>query len=348
VAAGVTRERYGDPMADAVFLVVGAGDAGPGDRDEMLRRGQAALQEAGVDGIDRFDVPARGVSTDEGEGVLRPEVAALVPALQSGSLFGGRRGCLVVDAQNLLKGEADVIAQLIAELDRGTAVVCFVSAGALPAPLARVVDRVGERVTVKKLRERDAAEWLTGAARRRRVSLTPGAAAALVQRFGSDIASLGQALDQLSMVEGSIDEADVISRFRNRPDEPMWHYADAVGEGDVGVALRRLADFLTHGHPLQLLAFLESDLRRRSLAAAAPDQATFAEWAGGSMAQFPLQKAWRSRGRASPERLRRALDALARADLHLKSMPEATHRLTMERLTVALCQWYGGRGVRRA
>jgi len=28
-------------------------------------------------------------------------------------------------------------------------------------------------------------------------------------------------------------------------------------------------------------------------------------------------------------------------------MPEATHRLTMERLTVALCQWYGGRVTRR-
>lgn len=347
-AARVIGVRYGAPVAAAVMLVAGAGDAGPGDRDEMLRRGQTALQEAGAQGIDRLDVPSRGTSTDEGEGVLRPEVALLVPALQSGSLFGGRRGCLVVDAQNLLKAEAEVIAELVADLDSGTALVCFVAAGALPAPLGRVVDRVGERVTVKKLRERDAAEWLVGAARRLRVNLTPGAAGALVQRFGSDIASLGQALDQLALVEGPITEGEVISRFRNRPDEPMWHFADAVGEGDVGAALRRLADFLTHGHPLQLLAFLETDLRRRALAAAAPDQATFAEWAGGSMAQFPLQKAWRSRGRTSPERLRRALDALARADLWLKTMPEATHRLTMERLTVALCQWYGGRGGRRA
>ena len=76
-------------------------------------------------------------------------------------------------------------------------------------------------------------------------------------------------------------------------------------------------------------------------------KATFAEWAGGSPAQFPIQKAWRARSRTSPERLGRALDALARADLQLKSMPEATHRVTMERLTVALCQWYGGRPTRR-
>ena len=334
-------------MDTAVLLVVGAGDAGPGDRDEMLRRGYAALEEAGVDGVDRFDVPGRGVSTDEGEGALRPEVEGIIPALQSGSLFGGRRGLLVVDAQNLLKGEAEVLAELVAGLDPATAVVCFVSAGALPAPLGRVVERVGEKDTVKKLRERDAADWLGGAARQRRVSLTAGGAAALVQRFGSDIASLGQALDQLAMLEGPVTEAEIASRFRNRPDEPMWHYADAVGEGDVGAALRRLTDFLAHGHPLQLLAFLENDLRRRALALAAPDQATFLEWAGGSAAQFPMQKAWKARSRTSPERLGRALDALARADLHIKSMPEATHRLTMERLTVALCLWYGGRRGRR-
>lgn len=345
--AGVTPPRYGASVDTAVLLVAGAGDAGPGDRDEMLRRGYAVLGEAGVDGVDRFDVPARGASADEGEGGSRAEVAGLIPALQSGSLFGGRRGLLVVDAQNLLKAEAEVVAELVAGLDPAVAVVCFVSAGALPAPLARVVDRVGERETVKKLRERDAAEWLAGAARERRVSLSAGAAAALVQRFGSDIASLGQALDQLAMLEGPVTEAEVTSRFRNRPDEPMWHYADAVGEGDVGTALRRLTDFLAHGHPLQLLAFLEGDLRRRALALAAPDQATFAEWAGGSPAQFPIQKAWRARGRTSPERLGRALDALARADLQLKSMPEATHRLTMERLTVALCQWYAGRTTRR-
>lgn len=336
------------PAVDnAVLLVAGAGDAGPGDRDEMLRRGYAVLEEAGVDGVDRFDVPARGASADDGEGALRPEVENVIPALQSGSLFGGRRGLLIVDAQNLLRAEAEVLAQLVAGLEAATAVVCFVSAGALPAPLGRVVDRVGEKATIKKLRERDAAEWLGGAARERRVNLTAGAAAALVQRFGSDIASLGQALDQLATVEGPVTEVEVASRFRNRPDEPMWHYADAVGEGDVGAALRRLTDFLTHGHPLQLLAFLEGDLRRRALAVAAPDQATFAEWAGGSPSQFPLQKAWRARSRTSPERLARALDALARADLQLKSMPEATHRVTMERLTVALCQWYGGRTARR-
>ena len=331
----------------SLFLVAGPGDSGPGDRDEMLRRGYAALKEAGVDAVDRIDVPGKGAAGEEAEAGWRADVQGMIPALQSGSLFGGRRGLLIMDAQNLLKAEAEAAADLIGGLAGDGTVVCFVSAGPLPAPLAKVVERLGTRLTIKKLRERDAFDWLAGAARTRKVSLGAEATAALVQRFGSDIASLGQALDQLALVEGPITAAEVAARFRNRPDEPMWHYADALGEGDTATALRRLADFLTHGHPLQLLSFLEGDLRRRALALAAPDIGTFAEWIGSSASQFPVQKAWKARGRTTPELLHRALDALARADLQLKSMPEATHRLTLERLTVALCLWYGGRAGRR-
>jgi DNA polymerase III delta subunit len=334
-------------VTTAVLLVAGPGDAGPGDRDEMLRRAYEALAGAGVDSVDRIDVPGKGAAGEEAEAGWRADVAGMIPALQSGSLFGGRRGLLLMDAQNLLKAEAEAAADLLEGLDGSTTVVCFVSAGPLPSPLGKVVERLGERLTIKKLRERDALEWLVGAARARRVTLGAEAAAALVQRFGSDIASLGQALDQLALLEGPITAAEVAARYRNRPDEPMWHYADALGEGDTSAALRRLADFLTHGHPLQLLAFLEGDLRRRALALAAPDIGTFAEWIGQSASQFPVQKAWKARGRTSPELLHRALDALARADLQIKSMPEATHRLTLERLTVALCLWYGGRGSRR-
>jgi hypothetical protein len=31
--------------------------------------------------------------------------------------------------------------------------------------------------------------------------------------------------------------------------------------------------------------------------------------------------------------------AIAKADLTLKTQPEPTHRVTLERLTVAMCRW---------
>ena len=327
----------------ALHAIVGPRDAGPGERQEMLARARRILDEAGADEIERVDVPGRGGGEDS-EGPLRREVERLVPALQSGSLFGGRRGVLVVDAQHIQKAETEVLTGLIEGLDPESVTVVLVSAGALPAKIGKIVKAEGTVYSVKKMRERDAIEWLREASRQRRVKIDSTAAAALVQRFGSDVAALGQALDQLGSVEDPITPELIAARFSNRPDEPMWHFADAVADGDTGSALRRLTDFLTHGHPLQLLAFLEGDLKRRSLAASAPDIETLAAWLGGSPEHYPTKKAWRSRGSATSADLRRALVAVARADLSLKTMPEATHRLTMERLTVALSRWYRGAG----
>jgi DNA polymerase III delta subunit len=331
----------------SIIQIKGPPDAGPGERREMLERARRLLGQAGVEpsGILRIDVPSRGAEEPGEGGVLRPAVEPIVPALQSGSLFGDRQGIEVLDAHALQAAEGDVIVELLGTADPEAVTVIFLSTGGLPARLAKVVRSQGEILEVKKFRERDAAEWLADQMRDRKLQLGPDARAALLQRFGSDVAGLSQALDQLSTDE-EISRDDVLARFRNRPDEPMWHYADAVADGDIGEALRRLADFLVHGHPLQLMGFLESDLRRRALAAVAPNLETLADWLGAQPASYPVQKAWRRRGSTSDSELQRALTALSRADRLLKTAPEDVHRVTMERLTVALCLWYQGKGRR--
>jgi DNA polymerase-3 subunit delta len=329
----------------SVLAIVGPRDAGPGERQEMLERAHAHL--AGTDSIVRVDVPAKGTGSEEGaEGAIRTDLEAVVPALQSGSLFGGQEGVLLVDAQSLLKAEAEIIAELLADAPDGL-LIAITAAGSLPAPFVRTLKEVGAIETVKKFRERDAGEWLGAELKRRKLRLPPEARAALIQRFGSDLAALAGALDQLELADEVPTADELIERFRTRPDEPVWLYADAVSAGDVAQALRRLTDYLTHSHPLVLLAYLENDLRRRALAAAAPDLATFADWSGTKPDHFPTKKAWNLRTRTSDSELRRALDAISRADQHLKSAPEDTHRLTMERLTVALCRWYSGNAARR-
>ena len=330
-----------------VIHVKGPSDAGPGERQEMLEISRRLMSQAGVErsGVVRIDVPSRGAE-DPGEGgVLRPAIEPIVPALQSGSLFGDRQGIEVVDAHALQAAEGDVIIELLEAADPEAVTVVLLTTGAMPARVAKTVRSLGEVVEVKKLRERDAADWLGGAVRDRKLRLASDAASALLQRFGSDVAGLSQALDQFSPGQ-EISREEVLSRFANRPDEPMWHYVDAVADGDIGEALRRLADFLVHGHPLQLMGFLESDLRRRALAAAAPNLETLAEWLGTQPKSFPVQKAWRRRGSTSDSELQKALTALSRADQLLKTAPDDMHRVTMERLTVALCLWYGGKSRR--
>lgn len=189
--------------------------------------------------------------------------------------------------------------------------------------------------------ERQVGDWLATELERRDLTVENPAREAILQRFGTDTAAIGQALDQLAEHGGRITRDLVLDWFRNRPDEPAWHITDAISRGNVGDALRRLSDFLVHGHPLVFLAAVESDLKKRALAAAAPDEETFKEWVGGRSSDRALSRMWRMRGRVRESSLRKAQDALVRADRVIKSQPEVTHRVTLERLTVALCRWYG-------
>ena len=213
--------------------------------------------------------------------------------------------------------------------------------------MAAAVKAHGRSQRVARLREKDAVGWISAEAKAKNVRLDSAARDALVARFGTDLASIGTAMDQLRESEEPITAEVIRERFKNRPDEPVWLFADAVSSGDVPDALRRLTDFLTHSHPLVLLAYLEGDLRRRALAAAAPDLETLTTWLGVKPDNYPAKKAWRQRTQTSDSELRRALGALVRADRVLKTEPEETHIVTLERLTVALCRWFGGEAVRR-
>ena len=324
----------------ALLIVSGPASAGPGERERMLAEASRHIADAGVDRsqVIRIDVPGRGAGED-GEGSVRVEIEPLIPLLQSGSLFGEPQGLMVVDAQNLQKNEAETLAELLDAADLSSTEVVVLSAGAFPRPLGGVVKERGTTVSVARMWERDVPKWVGDQAKSRGLSIDKAAIDALVQRFGTDTASIGQALDQLAEVSGAINEQIVLDRFKNRPEEPAWHITDAIGKGDVGEALRRLADFLVHGHPLVYLATLESDLKRRSLAAAAPNEATFKEWVGGG-SERQLSILWKQRNQVRESSLRRAQEALLRADRVIKTQPEEVHRVTLERLTVALCRWY--------
>lgn len=307
----------------------------------MLSRAREALEQLGAEDVTRIDVPSKGSGDDVSDSGIRGSVQTAIPALQSGSLFGDMTGLLVVDAQSLVKAEAEALASVVSAADQSAVAAVFVVAGTVPSPLGKTLKEVGETITVKRLNERGAGEWVRHEARSRGVHVDADGMDALIRRFGTDVASLGNALDQLAAADEDATAEVIAERFKNRPQEPSWHYMDAVADGKTGEALRRLEDFLLHDHPLVLLAAINTDLRRRSIAASAPDYDTFADLDGGRK-NYGMEKVWKARNRTRDSSLRLAVDAVARADITLKTMPEATHRVTMERLTVALCRWYGG------
>jgi len=326
----------------ALLIVSGPSNAGPGEREQMMAVAAEHFEKEGVSRqqVVRVDVPGRG-GGETGDGVIRTELEPMIPLLQSGSLFAEPEGLELVDSQNLQKAEVETLVALLESADLGSTDVVIVAAGTVPKPLATMAKERGSTVSVKKMWERQASQWLDAELRDRGLKFEPGASEGLLKRFGTDTASMGQALDQLEEATEPITAQVVLDRFKNRPDEPPWHITDAIGKGDVGTALRRLSDFLVHGHPLVYLAALEGDLKKRSLAAAAPDQDTLKAWLGGRSSDRQLAHAWSNRTRVRESSLRRAQEALVRADRVIKTEPEEMHRVTLERLTVAMCRWYG-------
>ena len=101
---------------------------GPGERELMLARAHEYLDVEGVGDVTRIDVPGKGSGDDVSDAGLRGPVQTAVPALQSGSLFGDRSGLLLVDAQLLMKAEAEVLAEVLRSADAAVVAV-FVAAG---------------------------------------------------------------------------------------------------------------------------------------------------------------------------------------------------------------------------
>ncbi|MCZ7532800.1 MAG: DNA polymerase III subunit delta [Acidimicrobiia bacterium] len=321
--------------------IVGPKDAGASERERMRAIAQTAFDEAGVESPTRIDVPAKGSGTSDEGASLRDEVMAIVPALQSGSLFGGATGVFVMDSQNLLKVELDAIVEMLANADPDQAVAVFAASGTLPAPLKKAIAASGEVVSFKALSARDAHQWIGEYARSNGLRIDAEARAELVKHFGANQAAMRQAIDQLAVSGGVIEASAIAATVDNRPDEPMWFLGDAIMAGDHAEALRRLSDFLQHNHPLILLSYLEGEVRKRSLAAVAPDYDTFAAWAKANPNSYATRKVWEGRTRANGRALSDCVRALAKADLTLKTQPEATHRVTLERLTVAMSRWMG-------
>ena len=319
--------------------IIGPRDAGASEREKMLTQAAAIFDEEGVEDPERIDVPGKGSAAPDDGTALRDAVRAIVPSLQSGSLFGGKTGVLVVDSQQLLKAEVNAIVEILSNADPAEAVAVFIAAGTLPAPIKKMAAASGDVLTVKAITERDAAAWISEYAKANGLRIDQAARSELLQTFGSNTSQMRNAIDQLAVSDTAISADDVRERFMNRPDEPMWFLGDAIMSGDQGQALRRLSDFLEHQHPLVLLSYLEGEVRKRSLAAVAPDYDSYVAWAKANPNSWATKKIWESRTRANGAALAKSVKAISRADLTIKTQPEAVHRVTLERLTVAMCRW---------
>lgn len=271
-----------------VLAVIIPDRGGPGEREEGLETARRHLRRTGVGGaqIIRMDVPSsRGQAAPrtgipDQHGAFRHELLEIVPLLQSSSLFGQKQGLLLVDAQNLLSGEALALSELLGAIDSSAVAVAIVAVRSLPKAVAKKVKEIGRVESMRQLWENQVHGWLDRQSKEKGLRMGYQSRAALVQRFGTDRSALRRALEQLQGENRPITARMIMERFRNRPDQPVFRILDEILAGNTEGALRRLGDYLANarssdGRPYILLGTLESDLRLRLIASHAHDREHF-------------------------------------------------------------------------
>lgn len=271
-----------------VLAVIIPDRGGPGEREEGLETARRHLRRTGVGGsqIIRMDVPSsRGQAAPrtgipDQHGAFRQDLLEIVPLLQSSSLFGQKQGLLLVDAQNLLSGEALALSELLGAIDSSAVAVAIVAVRSLPKAVAKKVKEIGRVESMRQLWENQVHGWLDRQSKEKGLRMGYQSRAALVQRFGTDRSALRRALEQLQGENRPITAKMIMERFRNRPDQPVFRILDEILAGNTEGALRRLGDYLANarssdGRPYILLGTLESDLRLRLIASQAHDREHF-------------------------------------------------------------------------
>lgn len=325
-----------------VYLVVG-------EEEELVERAVAAISERLLrhgDGQQLARERIDGASAD---------AAQVDMALRSGSLFAGRRLVLVAGAQQMRVEELAKLEQVLAACS--TVATLLLQARGLDlrsrdpkkARLARALQKLakaveqagGVVVECPRPRARDLPRWIERALQQRGLSADARACQAIADAVGEDIGAIERAAEKLLLLRGGpgpVDEQQVVEVVADTRVQNIFDLTDAVGRGEPGRALQVLDGALREGdHPLALLTHLTRHIRNLALVDAGARQGVDADELRRRLGLHPfvIKKCLSQRRRFSQATLARALQALAQADLALKSSGRPAE-LVLERLVLQL------------
>jgi DNA polymerase-3 subunit delta len=196
-----------------------------------------------------------------------------------------------------------------------------------------------------RLKDRDLAAWLAAEAKRRRLTIEPGAVQALAEAAGPDLGRVVQALEQVAVyANGPITREHVEEMIPESRERGVFELTRAIGTGDVAGALRLLANLLHNREaPLKIQFMLLRQLRQiwraKELLAAKVPRIEIAAAVG--IAPFFLDDVLVPAGRMSTAALERSFTYLYQADRSLKSSridPEVHMMRLVRRLAEAAGQ----------
>lgn len=295
-------------------------------RDQASRAiGEAVLTDGPRDfNVDRID----GGSCTE---------AQLLDAVRSLPVLAERRLVVLREPEGKGRGSkalGEGIAAAVAELRESPSTVLVVTASAIdkrskwvkafrePAALVACDPPKGLRAIVAFLKQE---------AKRRQISLEPGAAEALADAVGPQLLMLRQELEKAALHAGPglpVSRRDVIAVVSDVADEPIWDLTDAIGEGRAPESVVILGRLLDSGAPPPvLLGSLASHFRKLTRLRC-----------GGRVAGHPfiVKKLESQAQRYTQGRLVACLHAIHGADEALKGQGSLPAELALERLVIGL------------
>lgn len=282
-------------------------------------------------------------------GGVDADITPLVDAAQTPPFLSEHR--VVVGHHMGRFGRADSVAALVRYLDaplETTAIVLVWEkapdqqrVGAIPKSLKDAIDAAGGTITkIGVPSGRGMKPWIAEQASDAGVDLRPAAANRLAEHLGEDVAALLPLLAALRGAFGSapVDEDDLAPYLGASGARPPWELTDAIAEGDVGLALRRLGEMTGVGerHPLQIMATLHNHFERllRLDGTGAATEGEAASILG--IKPFPAKKVLRHLDAIGSGGLRRCYAWLATADLDLRGAsglePDAIIEILVARL----------------
>ena len=321
-----------------------------GDDDVILRDAVRELVHALVGDLDAgLTVEEVGrerlVEPDSGD----PTIVPLIDAAQTPPFLTDRRVVVGRDVEMFTRAEQ--VAPLVAYLQDPlltTNLVLVWGGGRMPKSLTEAVKKAGgEQIDTSPGRK--VAPWVDEQLKSAGLRLDRGATERLVAWLGDDPQRLVGVLQTLkgSYGEGAkLGVADIEPFLGEAGGVPPWELTDAMDRGDIVESLDKLHRMLDGGgrHPLQIMATLHGHYARMLQLDGAPvrGEKEAAQLLGLKGSTFPARKALAQARKLGHDKVVRAMDLLATADLDLrggKAWPEA---LVMEVLVARLAR-LGGR-----
>jgi len=285
--------------------------------------------------VEEVDV---GAPADDGDPIL-----ALVDAAQTPPLFTDVRVVLGRVSEKRERGElVQPLVDYLQDPLPSSRLVLEWRGGKIPKALSEAIAQVGGAV-VDTSPGRKVGEWVAEHLTDAGLKVDSDGRARLVTWVGDEPSRLLGLLDLLRSTYGpgaKLTSAEIEPFLGDDGGVPPWDLTDAIDRGDRASALDLLQRMIGQGdrHPFQVLGTLHSHFARmlRLDGAEVTGEKEAAELLGLKGSTFPAKKALGQTRRLGHERVVRAIDLIAEADLDLRGGKAWPDHLVLEVLVARL------------